>query len=261
MIRTATGVADLRPVSGVGRCDERLHVGSCRGPLLDGRVHLVGDAVRVMPPTGGFGGNTAILDGYYLAWKLAMVLMARRAPAAGQSRPRTSSVRGHPGGTAVRRVRAPDAPGPGRRHAGRPRWSGVHVFFGYRHCRSGGARRNQERRRRPDGGPGATDGRPRFARPACPTGEGLASTCPHETCLAGNFVLLAGSGGRQVVAADDVLNLRVDAYRIGDDPGRPGGPLVHEDIRESRTRVRCWYAPTVSWHGEQRQTKATWRRR
>ena len=27
-----------------------------------------------MPPTGGFGGNTAILDGYYLAWKLAMVV-------------------------------------------------------------------------------------------------------------------------------------------------------------------------------------------
>jgi hypothetical protein len=37
-------------------------------------VHLIGDAVRVMPPTGGFGGNTAILDGYHLAWKLAMVV-------------------------------------------------------------------------------------------------------------------------------------------------------------------------------------------
>ncbi|MFJ5310084.1 FAD-dependent monooxygenase [Streptomyces sp. NPDC088350] len=39
-----------------------------------GRVLFVGDAAHVMPPTGGMGGNTAYLDGLYLAWKLAAVL-------------------------------------------------------------------------------------------------------------------------------------------------------------------------------------------
>ncbi len=37
----------------------------------DGRVFLVGDAAHVMPPNGGFGGNTGIHDAYDLAWKLA----------------------------------------------------------------------------------------------------------------------------------------------------------------------------------------------
>ena len=39
-----------------------------------GRVFLAGDAAHIMPPTGGFGGNTGIADAHNLAWKLAMVL-------------------------------------------------------------------------------------------------------------------------------------------------------------------------------------------
>ena len=45
--------------------------------LRVGRVLLAGDAVHVMPPTGGFGGNTGVQDGYDLAWKLAYVLDGR----------------------------------------------------------------------------------------------------------------------------------------------------------------------------------------
>ncbi len=40
----------------------------------DGRIFFAGDAAHVMPPTGGFGGNTGVQDGYDLAWKLAAVL-------------------------------------------------------------------------------------------------------------------------------------------------------------------------------------------
>jgi 2-polyprenyl-6-methoxyphenol hydroxylase-like FAD-dependent oxidoreductase len=40
----------------------------------EGRVFLAGDAVHVMPPTGGFGGNCGVQDAYDLAWKLALVL-------------------------------------------------------------------------------------------------------------------------------------------------------------------------------------------
>lgn len=46
-----------------------------------GRVHLIGDAAHTMPPHGGQGGNTAVLDGFYLAWKLAAVVRGWAGPA------------------------------------------------------------------------------------------------------------------------------------------------------------------------------------
>jgi 2-polyprenyl-6-methoxyphenol hydroxylase-like FAD-dependent oxidoreductase len=45
-----------------------------------GRVFLAGDAAHLMPPTGGFGGNTGIADAHNLAWKLAMVLAGTAGP-------------------------------------------------------------------------------------------------------------------------------------------------------------------------------------
>jgi len=39
-----------------------------------GRAFLVGDSAHVMPPTGGFGGNTGIQDAYNIAWKIDAVL-------------------------------------------------------------------------------------------------------------------------------------------------------------------------------------------
>ena len=44
------------------------------------RVFLVGDAAHVMPPAGGFGGNTGIQDAHNLAWKLAAVLRGTADP-------------------------------------------------------------------------------------------------------------------------------------------------------------------------------------
>ncbi len=40
----------------------------------DGRIFLAGDAAHLMPPYGGYGGNTGIHDAQNLAWKLAAVL-------------------------------------------------------------------------------------------------------------------------------------------------------------------------------------------
>lgn len=46
-----------------------------------GRAFIAGDAAHVMPPNGGFGGNTGIHDAHNLAWKLALVLKGLAAPA------------------------------------------------------------------------------------------------------------------------------------------------------------------------------------
>jgi 2-polyprenyl-6-methoxyphenol hydroxylase-like FAD-dependent oxidoreductase len=45
-----------------------------------GRVFLAGDAAHVMPPSGGFGGNTGVQDAHNIAWKLAMVLKGQAGP-------------------------------------------------------------------------------------------------------------------------------------------------------------------------------------
>jgi putative polyketide hydroxylase len=59
---TITGVARWRATSDVAR------------RFRTGRVFLAGDAAHLMPPNGGYGGNTGIHDGHNLAWKLALVL-------------------------------------------------------------------------------------------------------------------------------------------------------------------------------------------
>jgi 2-polyprenyl-6-methoxyphenol hydroxylase-like FAD-dependent oxidoreductase len=45
------------------------------------RVFLAGDAAHVVPPNGGYGGNTGIQDAHNLAWKMALVLAGTAGPA------------------------------------------------------------------------------------------------------------------------------------------------------------------------------------
>ena len=69
LVRAAAGVPDLPvQIDGVARWRASSDVAA---RYSDGRVFLVGDAAHVMPPNGGFGGNTGIHDAYDLAWKLA----------------------------------------------------------------------------------------------------------------------------------------------------------------------------------------------
>ena len=69
MVVKIDGFARWRAVSDVARRYQK------------GRVFVAGDAAHIMPPNGGFGGNTGIHDAHNLAWKLALVLKG----AAGQS--------------------------------------------------------------------------------------------------------------------------------------------------------------------------------
>jgi 2-polyprenyl-6-methoxyphenol hydroxylase-like FAD-dependent oxidoreductase len=78
LLRAAIGVPgmplvieDIAPWEAVADVAER---------YSDGRVFLAGDAVHVVPPNGGFGGNTGVHDAHNLAWKLALVLNGAAGP-------------------------------------------------------------------------------------------------------------------------------------------------------------------------------------
>jgi putative polyketide hydroxylase len=71
-VRTALGTRDI-PIA----IDNVMHweaAAQVAGRLQTSRVFIAGDAAHVMPPTGGFGGNTGVQDAHNLAWKLARVL-------------------------------------------------------------------------------------------------------------------------------------------------------------------------------------------
>jgi 2-polyprenyl-6-methoxyphenol hydroxylase-like FAD-dependent oxidoreductase len=78
LLRAAIGadipmeVVDVAPWRAEANCAQTFRVG---------RVFLAGDAAHVVPPNGGFGGNTGIQDAHNLAWKLAAVVHGEAGPA------------------------------------------------------------------------------------------------------------------------------------------------------------------------------------
>jgi 2-polyprenyl-6-methoxyphenol hydroxylase-like FAD-dependent oxidoreductase len=71
-VRAGAGVPDLAvKITGLARWRASSDVAR---QYQDRRVFLAGDAAHVMPPNGGFGGNTGVHDAHNLAWKLALVL-------------------------------------------------------------------------------------------------------------------------------------------------------------------------------------------
>jgi 2-polyprenyl-6-methoxyphenol hydroxylase-like FAD-dependent oxidoreductase len=78
LVRAAAGDPDLAvEIEGAARW-------RCTADLArryrDGRIFLAGDAAHLMPPTGGFGGNTGVHDAHNLAWKMALVLKGLAGP-------------------------------------------------------------------------------------------------------------------------------------------------------------------------------------
>jgi len=77
-VRTALGAPDL-PIQ-IENVQRWSATADWAERFADDRIFLAGDSVHVMPPTGGFGGNTGVQDAYDLAWKLAAVLDGTAAP-------------------------------------------------------------------------------------------------------------------------------------------------------------------------------------
>ncbi len=72
LVRSAIGVPDMAvEIEDVAVWKA---VAECAEAYRKGRVFIAGDAAHVVPPTGGFGGNTGVQDAANLAWKLAKVL-------------------------------------------------------------------------------------------------------------------------------------------------------------------------------------------
>jgi len=79
LVRAGAGVADLKvKIDGIARWRATSDVAR---RFSEGRIFLVGDSAHLMPPNGGFGGNTGIHDAHNLAWKLAAVLKGLATPA------------------------------------------------------------------------------------------------------------------------------------------------------------------------------------
>ncbi|HLW94193.1 MAG TPA: FAD-dependent monooxygenase [Solirubrobacteraceae bacterium] len=78
LLRAAIG-ADI-PMEVVDVANWRAEA-NCAERFRDGRVFLAGDAAHVVPPNGGYGGNTGVADAHNLAWKLAAVVRGEAGPA------------------------------------------------------------------------------------------------------------------------------------------------------------------------------------
>lgn len=78
LLRAAIGVPDLpMRVRQIIPWEAEASVAS---RFQQGRVFIAGDAAHIVPPNGGFGGNTGVQDAHNLAWKLAMVLKGQAGP-------------------------------------------------------------------------------------------------------------------------------------------------------------------------------------
>jgi 2-polyprenyl-6-methoxyphenol hydroxylase-like FAD-dependent oxidoreductase len=79
LVRTALGSASGLPVD-IESIQRWSAMAATAAAFQSGRVFLAGDAAHVMPPTGGFGGNTGVADAYNVAWKLAFATRGIAGP-------------------------------------------------------------------------------------------------------------------------------------------------------------------------------------
>ncbi len=219
-VRVGVGVPDLKvKIDGVSRWRATADVAR---KFRDGRIFIAGDAAHLMPPNGGFGGNTGIHDAHNLAWKLALVLKGvadeklldtyetERKPVAKFTVEQAFSryvTRTAPWLQATQKIA--------------PLVHDFNIEIGYLY-------HSPAVIAEPGGAAGNADPRETFAMPG--------SRAPHVWLkqngkdistidLTGNFLLLAGADGADWVTAAkraaDALRLPLDAYCVGTDLADP----------------------------------------
>jgi 2-polyprenyl-6-methoxyphenol hydroxylase-like FAD-dependent oxidoreductase len=197
--------------------------------MQDGRIFVAGDAAHVMPPTGGFGGNCGVQDGYDLAWKLAYVLDGR----AEESLLATYDAERQPVGAftteqAYTRYVLRLDPALGKEDL-MPIVGEAPIELGYRHRSASVLVDDDDDATWED--PGSPSGRPGFRAPHVPVTVDGAEQSTLDL-YGRDFVVLAGPDGESWCAAARAvgasLGLPVHAYRIGADVTAATGAL--EDI-------------------------------
>jgi 2-polyprenyl-6-methoxyphenol hydroxylase-like FAD-dependent oxidoreductase len=211
LVRAGVGVPDL-PVKIDGFTRWRATACVAR-KFQDKRIFLLGDAAHLMPPNGGFGGNTGIHDAHNLAWKLALVLN-RHAPARlletyeSERKP----VAEFTVGQAFSRYVARTAPWLQSTHKTDPIVPDFEIELGYLYGSQTGINADPSKTR---GLPGSRAPHLWLTR----SGERVSTLD-----LVGHHVLLAGPDGAEwieaaVGATESLGGLNLDAYRVGSELG------------------------------------------
>jgi 2-polyprenyl-6-methoxyphenol hydroxylase-like FAD-dependent oxidoreductase len=215
LVRAGVGKPDLKvKIDGYSRWRATADVAQ---KFREGRVFICGDAAHLMPPNGGFGGNTGIHDAHNLAWKLALVLKGQ----AGAGLLDTYEIERKPVAKftveqAFARYVARTAPWLQSTQPTEPIVDDFDIELGYLYDSPAGVH---------------ADPRKTFGQPG--------SRAPHlwliyngrrvsTIDLMGHHLLLAGAEGSQWIdaareAAQQCNGLALDAYCVGRDLADPGG--------------------------------------
>ncbi|HEV3482641.1 MAG TPA: FAD-dependent monooxygenase [Candidatus Acidoferrales bacterium] len=184
-----------------------------------GRIFLAGDAAHVMPPSGGFGGNTGVQDAHNLSWKLAAVLEG----IAGENLLSTYDAERRPAAAftveqAYSRYVTRSAPYL-RSENMQPIENDLNIELGYCY-HSTAVIPDADERRVPHDNPRETRGRPGTRAPHILL-ERREEKISSLDLFGGNFVLLAGPEGNawkeSGCGAAKQLGLNLDVYQIGSD--------------------------------------------
>jgi 2-polyprenyl-6-methoxyphenol hydroxylase-like FAD-dependent oxidoreductase len=199
-----------------------------------GRVFLARDAAHLMPPTGGFGGNTGIADAHNLAWKLVMVLGEAAGPGLldsyeSERKPQCELIVEQAYARYVKRV---DPSLPATNLA--PLFDDAAIELGSVYCSDAILEEQEQKRsatalledpRKPSGSPGTRVPHIILRRNGAP----VSTLDLSET----GFVLLAGTGGRDWTEAGNALaaaGVPLKVHRIA-----PDGDLADPDGRFEKT--------------------------
>jgi hypothetical protein len=215
LVRAGVGVPDL-PVKIDGMT--RWRATACVAERFhDHRIFIAGDAAHLMPPNGGFGGNTGIHDAHNLAWKLALVLQGHAHERlletyASERKP----VAHFTVEQAFSRYVGRTAPWLGATHTTAPLVQDFEIELGYLYGSPDGVHAD----------PHATRGVPGSRAPhvwLTKAGERVSALD-----LFGNFVLFAGPDGDDWMRAAAAVRggsagMPLDAYRVGVELGDESG--------------------------------------